>query len=111
MFVLVFVAWQHFDELRRLVVDEPLDFVAIDPCWHQSSLKMSPKTVRPTAIASEIEIVNPVSSGLLVRYRCAISADSKKLSTSQQLVGCVKSVRPANPRSSPTRSNLRTSHG
>jgi len=45
-----------------LVCEQALHLLAIDRCRHQASVKMSPKTVRPSSLAAAIEIGKPLIS-------------------------------------------------
>jgi hypothetical protein len=59
---------QHLDELGLLVAQEALEFGTVDRGRHlYGSFIKSAKTVRPTLIASGIEIGKPLSSGCLRR--------------------------------------------
>src|SRR6266446_5617320 len=84
MLVLVLVRWEHLNELRLFFLEQALEFAAIDRVRHQVSLKIDSKIVRPASDASGIEIGRPLISGCSRRYAVALSADSKKLRTSQQ---------------------------
>src|SRR5262249_45741636 len=68
VFVVVFIGREHLHELRVLVLEQALEFVAVDRGRHRyGSWRRSAKTVRPASIASGIEIGKPVNSGCAAR--------------------------------------------
>src|SRR5262249_46743399 len=65
--LLVFGLRKHLDELRALG-EQPLHLVSGDGDWHRpSSVKTSPKTIRPASIASGSEMGCPDTDGFSAR--------------------------------------------